>query len=144
MKCSVYDLGTLKNYKYVVTFARYQNKWVVCKHKSRDTWETSGGHIELNETPIESAKRELYEETGSIDFDIIPICDYWACDEPHETENITWSNGQVFLAYIKTIGKLPDNEMGCIEFFETFPEKLTYPDITKELLPYVLAQITNK
>jgi hypothetical protein len=33
MKCTVYKLGRLKNYKYVVTFTRYNNKWVICKHK---------------------------------------------------------------------------------------------------------------
>ena len=141
MKCSVYSLNTLKNYKYVVIFARYQNKWIVCKHRERDTWETSGGHIEENETPIEAAKREFFEETGSIDFDIIPVCDYWACDEPHETENIRWSNGQVFLANVRNIGALPENEMECIELFEKFPEKLTYPDITKELLPYIYEKL---
>ena len=141
MKCSVYELGKLKKYKYVINFARYKNKWIICKHKNRDTWETSGGHIEKNETTLEAAKRELFEETGSIDFDIIPICDYWACDEPHETENITWSNGQVFLANVKNIEKLPDNEMECINFFDEFPENLTYPDITKELLPYVIKKI---
>ena len=141
MKCSVYDTGVLKNYRYVVIFARYENKWIICKHRDRDSWETSGGHIENNETPLDAAKRELFEETGAIDFDIVPVCDYWACDEPHETENITWSNGQVFLADVKCIGKLPDSEMEYIEFFDEFPLNLTYPDITRELLPYVKEKI---
>jgi 8-oxo-dGTP diphosphatase len=138
MKCTVYTLGKLKNYKYVVTFVRYNNKWVVCKHKDRNTWETSGGHIEKNETELDAAKRELYEETGSTDFDIIPVCDYWACDEPHETDDITWANGQAFLAHVKEIGPLPESEMERIDFFEAFPQNLTYPDITNELLPYVI------
>ena len=141
MKCSVYDVGKLKNYKYVVTFARYEGKWVICRHKDRSTWETSGGHIEFGETPLEAARRELYEETGAIDFDIVPICDYWACDEPHETKSITWSNGQVFFANVKSIGKLPVSEMECIDYFDVFPENLTYPDITRELLPYALKMI---
>jgi len=142
MKCSVYKLGKLKNYKYVVTFVRYNDKWIICKHKNRDTWETSGGHIESDETPIEAAKRELYEETGAIDFDIIPICDYWACDEPHETENIGWSNGQVFLAIVNKLDKIPeDSEMECINIFKDFPPNLTYPDITYELLPQIITRI---
>jgi 8-oxo-dGTP diphosphatase len=143
MKCTVYKLGKLKDYKYVVTFARYKNQWIICKHKNRTTWETSGGHIETGETPLEAAKRELYEETGSIDFEINPICDYWACDEPHETNEITWANGQVFLANVKEIGPLPDNEMECISFFETYPQNLTYPNITNELLPYIINEINR-
>jgi 8-oxo-dGTP diphosphatase len=142
MKCSVYKFGKLKNYRYVVTFARYNNRWIICKHKNRETWETSGGHIEQNETSIEAAKRELYEETGAIEFDIIPICDYWACDEPHETENIEWSNGQVFLAIVNKLGEIPKNsEMECIDFFKEFPQNLTYPDITYELLPQIITRI---
>jgi 8-oxo-dGTP diphosphatase len=138
----VYKFGELKNYKYVVTFARYNNKWIICKNKNRDTWETSGGHIEKNETSIEAARRELYEETGAIDFDIIPICDYWACDEPHETENIEWSNGQVFLASVNKLGEIPKNsEMECIDFLNVFPQNLTYPDITYALLPQIITRI---
>jgi 8-oxo-dGTP diphosphatase len=142
MKCTVYKLNYLKQYKYVVTFARYKNKWIICKHKNRNTWETSGGHIEDSETPIEAAKRELWEETGAIDFTIEPVCDYWACDEPHETENIKWSNGQVFLAYVNILGEIPKNsEMECIDLFDEFPQNLTYPDITHTLLPQIITRI---
>lgn len=33
-------------------------------------------HREENENILETAKRELYEETGAIDFKIKPICVY--------------------------------------------------------------------
>jgi 8-oxo-dGTP diphosphatase len=141
MKCSVYGPGKLKEYKYVVTFARYKGKWIVCKHKNRNTWETSGGHIEEGETPVDAAKRELYEETGAVDFEIQAVCDYWACDEPHETEHITWATGQVFLAQVKKMGALPESEMERIEYFDDFPQNLTYPDITHELLPQIITRI---
>ena len=144
MKCTVYRVGQLKTYKYVVIFAQYNGKWIICKHKERDTWETSGGHIEAGETPLEAAKRELYEETGSIEFDINPVCDYWACDEPHETDNITWSNGRAFFARVTKIGKLPESEMDCIDFFDSFPANLTYPDITRELLPVVIKTLDGE
>jgi 8-oxo-dGTP diphosphatase len=131
-------LGELKKYKYVVTFARYDDKWLLCKHKNRNTWEVSGGHIESGENPMEAAKRELYEETGAVDFSIDPICDYWAGDEPYETENISCANGRVFLANITKIGNLPESEMEKTGLFEVIPENLTYPDITKELFPHVI------
>jgi 8-oxo-dGTP diphosphatase len=142
MKCSVYKLGKLKNYKYVVVFARYNNKWIICKKKNSSTWQTAGGHIEINEIPIEAAKRELYEETGAIDFDINPICYYCACDEPHETENIDWANGQVFLAKVNKFEDIPEgSEMECVKFFDEFPQNLTYPDITYKLLPQIITRI---
>ena len=142
MKCTAYEIGTLRDYKFVVTFANYNGKWILCKHKERNTWETSGGHIEKGETLIEAARRELYEETGALDFDIKPVCDYWASDEPHETRNITWSNGAVFLAQVHTLGDIPaESEMEKISFFEEFPPNLTYPDITKAIFPHVLGML---
>lgn len=139
MKCTVYEFGKLKDYKYVVTFAVYEGRWILCKHRERNTREVSGGHIEAGETPLEAARRELYEETGALDFTLEPVCDYWACDEPHETQNITWSNGQVFFADVKKLGPIPESEMEKIEILEMFPGNLTYPDITAELLPHVTA-----
>jgi 8-oxo-dGTP diphosphatase len=87
------------------------------------------------ETPLEAARRELFEETGSLEFDIEPVCDYWACDEPHETKNPGWSNGAVFLAKVYSIGKLPESEMEKIGFFDELPPNLTYPDITGVIFP---------
>lgn len=62
--------------KFVVIVSRYQNKWIFCKHKQRDTYEIPGGHREAGETILEAAKRELYEETGAIKFSIEPMCIY--------------------------------------------------------------------
>jgi 8-oxo-dGTP diphosphatase len=60
MNCKVYELNNLKSYKYVVIIAKYNGKWVLCKHKKRNTWETAGGHIELGETPLEAAQRLIF------------------------------------------------------------------------------------
>lgn len=48
----VFPLNTFPAHKYVVTFARYQDKWLFSRHRSRTTWETQGGHIEEGETPL--------------------------------------------------------------------------------------------
>ena len=143
MKCTAYDVGALWDYKFVVTFANYNGKWILCRHRDRNTWETSGGHIEAGEAPIEAARRELYEETGALDFDIEPVCDYWACDEPHETRDVGWSNGVVFLARVNAIGALPESEMAEIGFFDEIPPNLTYPDITHTVFPYALRQLNR-
>lgn len=131
MICKTHELNCLKNYKYVVIIAKYHGKWILCKHKKRDTWETAGGHIELGETPIDAAKRELFEETGAVSFDIKPIFDYWAADEASE------ANGMVFYAEIKELKDLPESEMEKVECFEMLPPNLTYKDITPKLFQYL-------
>lgn len=39
-------------------------KILLVKHSDYDKWLQPGGHIEDNETPEETATREVYEETG--------------------------------------------------------------------------------
>ena len=62
--------------KFAVIIAKTEGKWIFCKHKERDTLEVPGGHREAGETILETAKRELKEETGAVDFHIRPVCVY--------------------------------------------------------------------
>ena len=64
MKVKFFDLNADKPLKYAVICARYNGKWVFCKHKNRDTYEIPGGHREDGEDIEATAKRELWEETG--------------------------------------------------------------------------------
>lgn len=130
MECHACELNSLKKYKYVVIIAKLNDKWLLCKHKKRTTFETAGGHIELNETPLEAAKRELFEETGAVSYDIKPIFDYWAGDDD------STGYGMVFFAHIKKLGELPESEMERVECFDALPENLTYPAITPVLFKH--------
>ncbi|MFF2015026.1 NUDIX domain-containing protein [Paenibacillus sp. NPDC058177] len=78
MQVKFYDLNTIEDscLKYAVIFARYQNKSIYVKHKERDTWEIPGGRREVNEDIHETARRELYEETGALSFNIVPLLIY--------------------------------------------------------------------
>ena len=62
--------------KFAVVISQSKGKWVFCKHKERDTYEVPGGHREEGEDILETAKRELQEETGAVRFDIKPVCVY--------------------------------------------------------------------
>lgn len=121
LQCKVFPLNTLGTYKYTVICSNYKGKWILSKHRDRDTWETQGGHIEPGETPLEAARRELYEESGIRDADVYPVCDYLGYNRFRS------ANGMVFLAVVHSIGQLPDSEMREIGMFEELPENLTYP-----------------
>lgn len=127
MKCIVYKLNELNQYKYVVILSKYQGKILLSRHEKRLTWETQGGHIEKGETPIEAAKRELFEESGAVKFSILPIFDYWAGDEE------SWANGMVFMADITELSQIPNSEMKEVQSFDELPDSLTYPEITPVL-----------
>ena len=127
MTCKVCPLGTLVPYKYVVVMSKYQGKILLSRHRDRTTWETQGGHIEPGETPMDAARRELYEESGAVDFDIRPVFDYWAGDENGG------ASGQVFAAEIRTLGPMPKSEMAEVRAFDEVPPNVTYPAITPEL-----------
>lgn len=133
MTSKTYEIGSLKQYKYVVILSEYNGKILLSRHKKRTTWETQGGHIEFGEQPIESAKRELYEESGAIDYDIEPLCDYWAGVEGTDD----WANGMVFRAVIRKLGDIPESEMAETKQFDELPLNLTYPQITHELFQYL-------
>jgi 8-oxo-dGTP diphosphatase len=131
MICEIYELNKLKDHKFVVNITKYKNKWLLCRHRERDTWETAGGHIEIGETPLEAAKRELYEETGAIEFDIRHIFDYWAGDEGKG------ASGAVFYVEVKELGALPESEMAEVRCFEELPDNLTYKEIVPKLFQYL-------
>lgn len=128
LQCKVYPLNTLDNYMFVVVCTNYRGKWVLSKHRERETWETQGGHIENGESAIESAKRELFEESGITDVEIYPVCDYLGYDKDGS------ANGVAFLAVARSLGALPESEMKEIKAFEILPRELTYPDVTPVLI----------
>ncbi len=127
LECRIYPLGYLERYKYTVICSSFNGKWILSKHKKRNTWETQGGHIEDGETPLECARRELFEESGIKDADLYPVCDYWGFNSQ------ACSNGMVFLAVVHSLGELPESEMKEIKIFDALPAELTYPNVSPRL-----------
>ena len=124
LKCTIHPLDSLGDYIYVVICSFYKDKLILSRQKKKKTWETQGGHIEEGETPIETARRELFEESGIRDAEIIPVCDYYGYDATSH------ANGMVFAAIVHEAGELPDSEMAEVRAFDRLPEELSYPLVT--------------
>lgn len=75
-----YDQVEDEKLKFAVIAARAEGKWVFCKHKARTTLEMPGGHREPGEPILDTARRELQEETGATAFDLQPVCVYSVTD----------------------------------------------------------------
>lgn len=76
MEVKFYDSVDDSLLKFAVIISQSNGKWVFCKHRERDTYEVPGGHREAGEDILETARRELQEETGAVEFEIKPICVY--------------------------------------------------------------------
>ena len=127
LQCEVHPLNSLMPYEYVVVCSWYQDKWLLSRHQSRSTWETQGGHIESGESPLEAARRELFEESGVTEAEIYPVCDFLGY-----TDNAS-ASGMVFLAVIHQLGTLPKSEMAETALFDALPDNLTYPHVSPML-----------
>lgn len=124
MKIDFYKAEEIDDEKvtFVVIVSRYEDKWIVVRHQERSTWEIPGGHREELEDLKRAAERELYEETGAKQFNLIPICVYSV------KINERCSYGKLFYAEIKELGKLPELEIAEIKFVDDIlKEHLTYP-----------------
>ncbi len=129
-----HQIGRVENklLKFAVIAAEYDNKWIYVRHRERDTWEVPGGHREENEDVNDTAKRELFEETGARKFSIKSICDYSVTMKGKTTY------GRLFYAEVSEIGKLPDLEIEEVKLFENMPRNLTYYEIQPHLFKKVL------
>ena len=120
--------------KFAVIISKSHGKWVFCKHKERDTYEVPGGHREENETILETAARELNEETGATDFSIEKVCVYSVIGKTRVNESGEESYGMLYYADIKAFAKELHSEMEKVVLFDELPTEWTYPLIQPLLI----------
>ena len=120
--------------KFAVIISKTDGKWVFCKHKDRDTYEIPGGYREFGESIMETARRELMEETGATEFNIKPICVYSVKGKNRVNENADdESFGMLFIADIVSFEEL-HSEIEEILITDTVVENWTYPLIQPKLI----------
>ena len=125
--------------RYSVISARFKGKWIFVRNSMRSTWEICGGHIEEGESPDETARRELMEETGSQKFSLECVATYSV-----EKDGIT-GYGRLYFAEVTVLGSIPEgSEIAERIMGDELPENLTYPDIQPELFSKILSWLRQE
>jgi 8-oxo-dGTP diphosphatase len=126
------DISESKVYTFAIIITSYRGKLVFVRHKDRQTWEIPAGHIEEGESAEDAAHRELFEETGAIEYELKPLCSY---SGKYKGKDIF---GKIFVSKVSRFGELPNSEIAEKKFFTAIPKNLTYPEIQTQMLNYYL------
>ena len=129
-----YDQAADELLKFAVIISKTNGKWVFCKHKERNTYEVPGGHREENENILETAKRELKEETGALNYTVSPICVYSVTGKNKVNETGEETYGMLFFADIKSLENELHSEMEKVLITDSLVENWTYPLIQPKLI----------
>ncbi len=134
MEVKFYDTVNDELLKFAVIISQSNGKWVFCKHKERDTYEVPGGHRETGENILETAKRELQEETGAVKYEIKPTCVYSVTGKTRVNDTGEGSFGMLYFAEITEFAKELHSEMEKVILMDELPENWTYPLIQPKLI----------
>lgn len=134
LEVKFYDTVDDSLLKFAVIISQSKGKWVFCKHKERDTYEVPGGHREDGESILETAKRELQEETGAAKFNIKPLCVYSVTGKTRVNETGEETFGLLCFAEIEEFSGKLDSEMEKVVLMDELPTDWTYPLIQPKLI----------
>lgn len=138
LEVKFYDSVADELLKFAVVVSRYDGKWVFCKHKERDTYEVPGGHREADEDILDTAKRELQEETGAVKFSIEPVCVYSVTGKNRVNDTGEETFGLLCYADIEEFSGTLDSEMEQVVLLEELPDNCTYPLIQPKLIEKII------
>ncbi|MCI7149024.1 NUDIX hydrolase [Bariatricus sp. HCP3S3_E12] len=120
--------------KFAVIISKSNSKWVFCKHRDRDTYEVPGGHREAGELIEDTARRELKEETGALEFSITPICVYSVTGKNRVNDTGEETYGMLYFADITEFEEKLHSEMEKVVLLDELPDEWTYPLIQPLLI----------
>ena len=93
-----------------------------------------GGHREAGENILETAKRELQEETGAIKFEIKPICVYSVTGKTRVNDTGEETFGMLYFADITMFEEELHSEMEKVVLLDELPTEWAYPLIQPLLI----------
>ena len=134
VKVKFYEMAQDELLEFAVIVSKADGKWVLCRHRERDTYEVPGGHREPGETILETAKRELQEETGAQIFEIEPVCVYSVTGKTQVVDDEKETFGMLYSAEIKTFEVELHSEIEQVKLFDELPDNWTYPLIQPLLI----------
>ncbi|WP_338543819.1 NUDIX domain-containing protein [Paenibacillus tundrae] len=116
-----YDINEIMHdeIQFAIMLTTFNDKFIIIHNSKRGGWEIPGGNREPGETMLETASRELYEETGAVEFELTPYGIYkW-----------NGSLGMVFHAKVEVLDELPDSEISEIKFEDNLPAGMNFGDM---------------
>ena len=134
MEVRFYDTIDDALLRFAVIISKADGRWVFCKHKERDTLEVPGGHREPGEAIFDTAKRELYEETGATEYTIEPVCVYSVTGRNRTKDTDEETFGMLYSARITAFEKELHSEIEKVLLLDELPQKWTYPLIQPRLI----------
>ena len=139
MEIRFYDQALDSDLKFAVVAARVGSQWLLCRHQDRTTWEFPGGHRETGESIHDTARRELWEETGITDCQLEPVAAYGLFQEGEEP-----SFGALFFAEVRELGARPAGfEIAENRCMDSLPTEMTYPEIQPALMEQIQAWLAG-
>ena len=99
--------------KFAVIIARSNGKWVFCKHK-------------------DTARRELYEETGALEYSLTPVCVYSVTAPDNFDGQETF--GMLYFADIRRFEEELHSEIEKIILTDELIGSWTYPLIQPKMI----------
>ena len=116
-----------------IVFTFYEGKYVMTYHPKRKGWEFPAGRREENETAVECAKRETFEETGAILSEAIPLGYYLVSKHNNVFKTA------IFMSDVDKFEPKPHwSETDLVKLFEELPKNISYKDdVYKIVLEYI-------